>query len=109
MKYRRLDHFLFLQAGLALLQEIMEVNRRLVETMVSICSEDVGPSEVTTGTIVMCSYAPVALCDTFQALYKSGHVVSLSKLVLLLVFPQLFIMYLMFDAVTDSTVTLTSP
>ena len=99
-----------MQPGLALLQEIMEVNGRLVETMVSICSEDVGPSEVTTGTIVMCSYAPVALCDTFQALYKSGHVVSLSKLLLSLVFSQLFMFFffLMFDAVTDSAVTLTS-
>ncbi|XP_013644474.2 probable mediator of RNA polymerase II transcription subunit 15c isoform X1 [Brassica napus] len=72
-----------IEAGLALLQEIVEVNRRLVETMVSICSEDVGPSEVTTGTIVMCSYAPVALCDTFQALYKSGHVSQIQPLRLL--------------------------
>ena len=75
----------------------MEVNGRLVETMVSICSEDVGPSEVTTGTIVMCSYAPVALCDTFQALYKSGHVVSLSKLLLSLVFSQLFMFFFFFN------------
>nr|VDD38805.1 unnamed protein product [Brassica oleracea] len=72
-----------IEPGLALLQEIMEVNGRLVETMVSICSEDVGPSEVTTGTIVMCSYAPVALCDTFQALYKSGHVSQIQPLRLL--------------------------
>ncbi|KAJ0253993.1 Mediator complex subunit 15 [Hirschfeldia incana] len=72
-----------IEPGLALLQEIVEVNGRLVETMVSICSEDVGPSEVTTGTIVTCSYAPVALSDTFQALYKSGHVSQIQPLRLL--------------------------
>lgn len=72
-----------IEPGLALLQEITEVNGRLVETVVSVCNEDVGPCEVTTGTIVTCSYAPVALCDTFQALYKSGHVSQIQPLRLL--------------------------
>lgn len=85
-----------MQPGLALLQEITEVNGRLVETVVSVCNEDVGPCEVTTGTIVTCSYAPVALCDTFQALYKSGHVVSLSKLPLFTSFPSAVYVSLMF-------------
>ncbi|KAF8105716.1 hypothetical protein N665_0157s0279 [Sinapis alba] len=72
-----------IEPGCALLQEIIEVNGRLVETVVNICNEDVGPSEVTTGTIVTCSYSPVALCTTFQALYKSGHVSQIQPLRLL--------------------------
>ncbi|CAH8363095.1 unnamed protein product [Eruca vesicaria subsp. sativa] len=72
-----------IEPGCALLQEIKEVNGRLVETVVSICNEDVSPSEVTTGTIVTCSYTPVALCDTFKALYKSEHVSQIQPLRLL--------------------------
>ncbi|KAG2261244.1 hypothetical protein Bca52824_068323 [Brassica carinata] len=72
-----------IEPGCALLQEIIEVNGKLVETVVNICNEDVGPSEVTTGTIVTCSYAPVALCATFQALYNSGHVSQIQPLRLL--------------------------
>lgn len=67
------------------MQEINEINGRLVETLVDICGEDVNnPSEVTSGTIVTCSYTPVALCAAFEAHYKSGEVVSLSETFLLL-------------------------
>lgn len=73
-----------MQPSYALLQEIFEINGRLVETVVSICNEDVCQSEVTSGlTVVMCSYVPVALSATFKALYSSGRIVSLSKLILL--------------------------
>ncbi|XP_024007618.1 probable mediator of RNA polymerase II transcription subunit 15c isoform X3 [Eutrema salsugineum] len=66
-----------IEPGCALLQEINEINGRLVETVVSICNEDVNyPNEVTSGTVVTCSYAPVALCDTFEAHYNSGHIQS---------------------------------
>lgn len=66
-----------LQPGCALLQEIKEINGRHVETVVDIlCDERVYPSEVTSGIIVTCSYAPVALSATFKAHYKSGHIVS---------------------------------
>ncbi|CAN7023676.1 unnamed protein product [Brassica oleracea var. botrytis] len=72
-----------IEPSYALLQEIIEINERLVETVVSICNEDVFPSEVTSGTVVVtCAYVPVALSATFKALYNSGHLVSLSKLIL---------------------------
>ena len=65
----------------------MEINGRLVETVVSICNEDVCPSEVTSGTVVVtCDYVPVAVSATFKALYNSGYIVSLSKLLILSAF-----------------------
>uniref|UniRef100_A0A1J3IS48 Putative mediator of RNA polymerase II transcription subunit 15c n=2 Tax=Noccaea caerulescens TaxID=107243 RepID=A0A1J3IS48_NOCCA len=70
-----------IEPGCALMQEINEINGRLVETLVDICGEDVNnPSEVTSGTIVTCSYTPVALCATFEALYKSGDVSQIQPL-----------------------------
>ncbi|ESQ32547.1 hypothetical protein EUTSA_v10003633mg [Eutrema salsugineum] len=73
-----------IEPGCALLQEINEINGRLVETVVSICNEDVNyPNEVTSGTVVTCSYAPVALCDTFEAHYNSGHISQIQPLRLL--------------------------
>lgn len=75
----------------------MEINRRFVETVVNICNEDVCPSEITPGTVVVtCDYVPVALSATFKALYNSGHIVSLSKLWSCLSFSQM-LMYPMFD------------
>ena len=97
-----------LQPSYALLQEIIEINERLVETVVSICNEDVCPSKVTSGTVVVtCAYVPVALSATFKALYNSGHLVSLSKLILVCLLVQM-LKYPMFVAVTDSAVALTS-
>jgi len=58
------------------LQEIKETNGRLVETVVEICDED------SLGTIVTCTYAPVALSATFKDHYKSGKIVSYFKLLL---------------------------
>ncbi|KAL0717960.1 hypothetical protein Bca4012_067282 [Brassica carinata] len=73
-----------IEPSCALLQEIMEINGRLVETVVSICNEDVCPSEVTSGTVVVtCSYVPVALSATFKALYNSGHISQIQPLRLL--------------------------
>ncbi|WZZ36513.1 hypothetical protein YC2023_019914 [Brassica napus] len=66
-----------------LLQEIKDINGSLVETVVNICNEEVYPSEVTPGTIVTCSYSPVALSDTFEAHYKSGHISQIQPLRLL--------------------------
>ncbi|CAN7089523.1 unnamed protein product [Brassica rapa subsp. narinosa] len=86
-----------IEPSYALLQEIIEINGRFVETMVNICNEDVCPSEVAPGTVVVtCSYIPVALSATFKALYNSGHIVSLSKLWSCLSFSQM-LMYPMFD------------
>ncbi|KAG2316396.1 hypothetical protein Bca52824_019518 [Brassica carinata] len=75
-----------IEPSYALLQEIMETNRRLVETVVSICNEDVCPSEVTLGltvVVVTCSYVPVALSATFKALYNSEHISQIQPLRLL--------------------------
>lgn len=72
-------HVSILQPSYVLLQEIFEINGRLVETVVSICNEDVCPSEDPSGlTVVTCSYVPVALSAAFKALYSSGRIVSLS-------------------------------
>ncbi|CAH2044906.1 unnamed protein product [Thlaspi arvense] len=71
------------EPGFALLQEIKETNGRLVETVVNIRNEDVYPSEVTSGTIVTCSYSPVALSATFEAHYKSGQISQIQPLRLL--------------------------
>ncbi|KAG7633052.1 Coactivator CBP KIX domain superfamily [Arabidopsis suecica] len=63
--------------GDAILQEIKETNGRLVETVVEICDED------TSGTIVTCTYAPVALSATFKDHYKSGKIAQIQPLRLL--------------------------
>ncbi|RID43491.1 hypothetical protein BRARA_I00348 [Brassica rapa] len=73
-----------IEPSYALLQEIMEINGRLVETVVSICNEDVCPSEVTSGTVVVtCDYVPVAVSATFKALYNSGYISQIQPLRLL--------------------------
>ncbi|XP_020882611.1 probable mediator of RNA polymerase II transcription subunit 15c isoform X3 [Arabidopsis lyrata subsp. lyrata] len=63
--------------GCALLQEIKETNGRLVETVVEICDEDAS------GTIVTCTYSPVALSATFKDHYKSGKISQIQPLRLL--------------------------
>ncbi|XP_033141032.1 probable mediator of RNA polymerase II transcription subunit 15c isoform X2 [Brassica rapa] len=72
-----------IEPACTLLQEIKDINGSLVETVVNICNEEVYPSEVTPGTIVTCSYSPVALSDTFEAHYKSGHISQIQPLRLL--------------------------
>ncbi|EOA26015.1 hypothetical protein CARUB_v10019419mg [Capsella rubella] len=65
------------EPGSALLQEIKEINRRLIETVVEICDED------TLGTIVTCSYVPVALSAQFKDHYNSGKISQIQPLRLL--------------------------
>ncbi|CAH8384958.1 unnamed protein product [Eruca vesicaria subsp. sativa] len=79
------DHSHKTEPSYALLQEINEINKRLFETVVSICNEDVCQSEeVTSRTVVVtCSYVPVAISATFKALYNSGHVSQIQPLHLL--------------------------
>ncbi|KAF8094835.1 hypothetical protein N665_0351s0004 [Sinapis alba] len=72
-----------IEPGCALLQEIKDINGSLVETVVNICNDEFYPSEVTSGTIVTCSYSPVALSDTLEAHYKSGHISQIQPLRLL--------------------------
>lgn len=116
MQYQNNATFVILQPGCALLKEINEINGRLVETVVNICNLDSYPSEVTSGIIVSCSYAPVTLSATFKAHYQSRLIVCPSKLFFFFftcfqfsVLPLLsYLCPPIFDAVADSAVTLTS-
>ncbi|KAJ4888147.1 hypothetical protein Rs2_27895 [Raphanus sativus] len=76
-----------IEPGCALLQEIKDINGSLVETVVNICNEEFYPSEVTSGTIVTCSYSPVALSDTLEAHYKSGHIIQPLRLLVPVNYP----------------------
>nr|VDC58439.1 unnamed protein product [Brassica rapa] len=95
-----------IEPSYALLQEIMEINRRFVETVVNICNEDVCPSEITPGTVVVtCDYVPVALSATFKALYNSGHISQIQPLRLLVPenYPNspIIIEKILFDGASD--------
>ncbi|RID43492.1 hypothetical protein BRARA_I00349 [Brassica rapa] len=95
-----------IEPSYALLQEIIEINGRFVETVVNICNEDVCPSEATSGTVVVtCSYVPVALSATFKALYNSGHISQIQPLRLLVPenYPNspIIIEKILFDGASD--------
>ncbi|XP_056853045.1 probable mediator of RNA polymerase II transcription subunit 15c isoform X2 [Raphanus sativus] len=83
-----------IEPGCALLQEIKDINGSLVETVVNICNEEFYPSEVTSGTIVTCSYSPVALSDTLEAHYKSGHIIQPLRLLVPVNYPYSPILFL---------------
>ncbi|XP_050898526.1 mediator of RNA polymerase II transcription subunit 15a isoform X4 [Lathyrus oleraceus] len=62
----------------ALLEEIQQINRRLIDTVVEISDRDVDPTaaavaaaEGTEGTIVKCSFIPVALSPSLKSHYAS--------------------------------------
>ncbi|XP_073226648.1 mediator of RNA polymerase II transcription subunit 15a-like [Cicer arietinum] len=62
----------------ALLEEIRQINCRLIDTVVDICDEDVDPTiasvtaaEGAEGTIVKCSFIPVALSPSLKCHYAS--------------------------------------
>lgn len=70
-----------LQANHALLEEIKEINQRLIDTVVDIC-DDVDPSAVAAafpegseGTFVKCSFSAVALCPNLKSHYSSEQMV----------------------------------
>lgn len=68
-----------LQANHALLEEIREINLRLIDTVVDVCDEDVDPTtagEVGEGTIVKCSYIAVALSPSLKSQYASAQMVG---------------------------------
>lgn len=69
-----------MQANHALLEEIQEINQRLIDTVIDISDEDVDPTlgaaEGGEGTIVKCSYNAVALSPSLKALYASAHLVG---------------------------------
>lgn len=71
---------LSLQANHALMEEIREINRRLIDTVVDISDEDVDPSAAAAergeGTIVKCSFDAVALSPNLKSQYASAQMVS---------------------------------
>lgn len=73
-----------LQANHALLEEIREINERLIDTVVAISDEDVDPTAAAAsvsgraeGTVVKCSYSAVALCPSLKSQYASVQMVRL--------------------------------
>lgn len=74
--------WLLLQANHSLLEEIREVNQRLIDTVVDISNEEVDPTaaaaaaEGTEGTIVKCSYNAVALSPSLKSQYASVQMVG---------------------------------
>lgn len=77
---------LFLQANHALLEEIREINQRLIDTVVDISDEDVDPSAAAAaveggeGTIVKCSFSAVALSPNLKSQYASARMVGSQRL-----------------------------
>ncbi|KAE9463029.1 hypothetical protein C3L33_05061, partial [Rhododendron williamsianum] len=75
------------QANHTLLEEIVEINQRLIDTVVCVSDEDVDPTpadaitgEGGEGTIVLCSFSAVALCSNFKSQYASAQMVSSKSL-----------------------------
>lgn len=72
-----------LQANHVLLEEIREINQRLIDTVVVISDEVVDPSALAAaadgseGTIVKCSFSAVALSPSLKSQYASAQMVSL--------------------------------
>lgn len=77
---------LLLQANHALLEEIREINQRLIDTVVDISDEDVDPraaaaaAEGGEGTIVKCYFSAVALSPNLKSQYASAQMVSFQTL-----------------------------
>lgn len=68
------------------MEEIREVNQRLIDTVVDISNEEVDPTaaaaaaEGTEGTIVKCSYNAVALSPSLKSQYASAQMVGFKTL-----------------------------
>lgn len=73
-----------LQANHALLEEIREINQRLIDTVVDVSDADIDPTaagsaaEGGEGTIVKCSFSAVALSPNLKLQYASAQMVSFS-------------------------------
>ncbi|XVE89026.1 hypothetical protein DITRI_Ditri19aG0116900 [Diplodiscus trichospermus] len=78
-----------IEANHALLEEIREINRRLIDTVVDISDEDVDPgaaaatAEGGEGTIVKCSFSAVALSSNLKSQYMSAQMSPIQPLRLL--------------------------
>lgn len=69
------------QVNHALLEELQQINRRLIDTIVDISTEDVdstaaaaAAAEWVHGTIVKCSFIPVSLSPSLKSQYVSLQV-----------------------------------
>lgn len=71
-----------MQVNHLLLDEIKEINQRLIDTVVDISHEDVDPAAAAAaaaeggeGTIVKCSFSAVALSPNLKSQYASAQMV----------------------------------
>ncbi|MCD7450032.1 hypothetical protein HAX54_003088 [Datura stramonium] len=78
-----------LEVNHALVEEIRNINRRLIDTVVEISDEGVDPSALAAateggeGTTVKCSYTAIALSPSLKSLYASGQMSPIQPLRLL--------------------------
>eukprot|EP00258_Populus_trichocarpa_P037756 XP_024453775.1 mediator of RNA polymerase II transcription subunit 15a isoform X1 [Populus trichocarpa] len=78
-----------IEANHALLEEIREINQRLIDTVVDISDEDVDSTAVAAtaeggeGTIVKCSFSAVALSQNLKSQYASAQMSPIQPLRLL--------------------------
>ncbi|KAK8992894.1 hypothetical protein V6N11_048957 [Hibiscus sabdariffa] len=78
-----------IEANHTLLEEIREINQRLIDTVVDISDEDVDPgaaasaSEGGEGTIVKCTFSAVALSSNLKSQYMSAKMSPIQPLHLL--------------------------
>ncbi|KAL4334639.1 hypothetical protein GQ457_07G032460 [Hibiscus cannabinus] len=80
-----------IEANHALLEEIREINQRLIDTVVDICDEDVdsgsgsvaATAEGGAGMIVKCSFSAVALSSNLKSQYMSAQMSPIQPLRLL--------------------------
>lgn len=72
-----------MQANHVLLEEIREINQRLIDTVVVISDEVVDPSALAAasdgseGTVVKCSFSAVALSPSLKSQYTSAQMVGI--------------------------------
>lgn len=77
------------EANHALLEEIREINLRLIDTVVDISDEDVDPTAMAAakeggeGTIVKCSFSAIALSPNLKSQYASSQMSPIQPLRLL--------------------------
>ncbi|KAE9585821.1 putative coactivator CBP, KIX domain-containing protein [Lupinus albus] len=72
-----------IEASHALLEEIKEVNQRLIDTVVDISNEDIDPTAAVIGaegTVVTCSYTAVALSSSLKSQYASAQMSPIQPL-----------------------------
>ncbi|XP_078444068.1 mediator of RNA polymerase II transcription subunit 15a-like isoform X2 [Wolffia australiana] len=71
------------EARVALLDEIREINRQLIDSVVDITDEGADPAAFANGMVVKCSYRAVALSPVLKSHLASSHMFPMSPLRLL--------------------------